>query len=437
MILPTEFKESIITILGDEANDFFEALTEKVKVSGLRCNTSKVEPKELESLLGMSLKPVDWCNTGFTYSSERPSKNPLYQAGLYYLQEPSAMAPVVLLDAKPGDKVLDLCAAPGGKSTQIAAQLQGKGLLVANDASASRSRALVKNLTLCGARNAIILKETPKRLARHFEGYFDKILVDAPCSGEGMFRKDPEAMKAWTANKPEQCVALQEEILRYAAGMLKPGGRLVYSTCTFNLLENEGQIAKFIEKNPNFVVEKSKRLWPHKVVGEGHFVCVLKKNGEVKEGEEVSKSQPLSKLERELFNEFCQGNLKAQIDGHIFSHGLGSAVFATPVYVDLSGLRVARSGWYLGEMKKDRFEPSHAMALGLKADEAQAVYELSPEECGRYLRGESLEVVLPFSNKAWVLMCIAGYPLGWARLVNGRLKNKYPQGWVANSGTIF
>ena len=236
-----------------------------------------------------------WCPDGTLYpDTERPAKSILYHAGLFYIQEPSAMCPVEVLKPEPGHRVLDLCAAPGGKSSQIAGHLQGRGLLVANDASPSRSRALVNNLERMGVTNAVITTELPKKLADRFPQFFDRILIDAPCSGEGMFRRDADAVKAYTANKPAACVAMQQEILRFAAKMLKPGGRLVYSTCTFNTQENEDMICGFLEGHSDFAIvpidhetlgislglkdlPQAGRIFPHRAKGEGHFVALLER----------------------------------------------------------------------------------------------------------------------------------------------------------------
>ena len=297
MDLPEEFVKNIKGLLSDEADMFFSALESDANLGGLSCNLLKLSPSKLEALLDMPLSPVKWCKTGFTYSKDvkRLSKSPLYKAGLYYLQEASAMAPVAVLAPKPGDRVLDLCAAPGGKSVQIAGQLGGEGILVANDASATRSLALVKNLSLCGAANAVITTEQPRRLAERFYEYFDKILIDAPCSGEGMFRRDSNAIKGWTGNKPSACNAMQTDILICGAKMLKPGGRLLYSTCTFNQTENEGTVNSFLKTHPEFNIaginhdllgiskgigfEGAGRIWPHRQNGEGHFLCLLEKGG--------------------------------------------------------------------------------------------------------------------------------------------------------------
>ena len=494
--LPNHFKEKMRNLLKGEADDFFDALTEESKTSGLRFNALKIDPKMLDPanlklsnlprLLDIPLKSVPWCPTGFYYPSNvsnRPSKNPLYNAGLYYLQEPSAMAPVEVLDPQPGDFVLDLCAAPGGKAVQIAGHLQNKGILVANDSSATRCRALVKNLAMCGVRNAVITTEQPQRLANKFSEYFDKILVDAPCSGEGMFRKDPDAIKGWTANKPEKCAAMQQEILHYAAKMLKPGGRLLYSTCTFDPIENEGTVSNFLKTHQEFKVvhinnfepgrpdwideapselSGAARLWTHRLEGEGHFLCLLEKqvdspheknsfqpSDKIKYNMKKSRTLPyphrLSSSTQQLLEDFCQRELtfncffseKNQgIVTAISGKGNNSFIFVVPKEMpDMSGLRIARSGWYLGDIKKERFEPSHAFAMGLASDNAQEVINfcVGDEHCTRYLRGESLDIGAfsdTVKDKAWVLVCVEGFSLGWGRFVNGRLKNKYPQGWI-------
>ncbi|MCL1986418.1 MAG: RsmB/NOP family class I SAM-dependent RNA methyltransferase [Firmicutes bacterium] len=504
MNLPPEFTENMRKLFREfnensqEFDEFIAAITTNVKYSGLRVNSLKIEPIKFVHRFNrliddLKLKPVEWCKTGFYYdSAARPAKNPLYHVGLYYLQEPSAMSAVEMLAPQPHEKILDLCAAPGGKSVQIAGYLQNTGLLVANDASASRNRALVKNLTLCGATNAVILKETPQRLAATFANFFDKILVDAPCSGEGMFRKDSAAISAWTANKPISCANMQAEILHYAAKMLKIGGKLLYSTCTFNKIENEEQISAFLAKNPNFAalditkmgnipenvkfanglppIQAAARLFPHKIKGEGHFLCLLQKLEKFPQEESAkmdnvdnfakfSKSQASKKEQKstklakfqnatnkppKFFEEFCENNLKSPITG--FFTNFGNSLFLTSQDLpNLAGLRVASNGWYLGELKKDRFEPSHAMALALSCENVLYKYDLTDDNCemvNRYLKGESLVFnddklffeeetqVFSHNSKQWLLLCFCGFPIGWGKLVNGRIKNKYPQGWV-------
>ncbi|HWO54177.1 MAG TPA: RsmB/NOP family class I SAM-dependent RNA methyltransferase [Paenibacillus cookii] len=311
--LPAAFQERMKSLLQDQYERFI-ASYDHDPYSGIRVNTLKISVGDLLASSPWQLKPIPWCGTGFyTEPGDRPGKHPYYHAGLYYIQEPSAMAPVELLDVRPGDRVLDLCAAPGGKSTQIAAKLQGEGLLISNDLNQERTKALAKNLELYGVRNGVVLQEHPERIAASFPAFFDKILVDAPCSGEGMFRKDEDMVRQWTEESPDKYAAMQREILKSAANMLKPGGRIVYSTCTFSPEENEAIIAEFLLEQPCFSVapppsglfapgvagwlrghmeesdqipddiweqaEQTSRLWPHLIEGEGHFVAVLQHDG--------------------------------------------------------------------------------------------------------------------------------------------------------------
>ena len=303
--LPTELAARLKEQLGDQGfQDYLACLTESPK-PGLRLNTIKGAATDLADLLPFPLEPVPWAPAGYTYSAEaRPGKLPYYQAGLYYLQEPSAMAPAAALQVKRGERVLDLCAAPGGKTTQLAAALAGTGILVANDNSPKRVKSLIWNLEHWGAINCIILNEEPDRLVPVFRGFFDKILVDAPCSGEGMLRREPKALRSWQAYAGEACRKLQDALLAQAAEMLAPGGWLVYSTCTFNPLENEGAVAAFIEHHPRFrlkplphykgwqpgrVLKDCRQLWPHLTDGEGQFLALLEKKGGGAAGECTAK----------------------------------------------------------------------------------------------------------------------------------------------------
>ncbi|AIQ12413.1 RsmB/NOP family class I SAM-dependent RNA methyltransferase [Paenibacillus durus] len=297
--LPHSFSERMKKLLGREYEAFSETYGE-IPHTGIRVNTLKITADELQRISPYRMDPIPWCSTGFyTTEGARPGKHPYYHAGLYYIQEPSAMAPVELLGVLPGDRVLDLCAAPGGKSTQIAAKLQGQGMLISNDLHPERTKALAKNLELCGARNAVVLNESPERIAAAFPGFFDRILIDAPCSGEGMFRKDEDMVRQWDEHTPAKYAGMQREILRAAALALRPGGTLVYSTCTFSPEENEGSIAEFLAAYPQFSVVPAHgtgsfspgleplpgtaRLWPHKVKGEGHYIAVLRHNGKPEE----------------------------------------------------------------------------------------------------------------------------------------------------------
>lgn len=309
--LPHMFTERMKRLLGEQFESFMQSY-EQSPHAGLRVNTLKISMEQFKEIAPFDLRPIPWCETGFYVPhGVKPGLHPYYHAGLYYIQEPSAMAPVEQLQVQPGDRVLDLCAAPGGKSTQIAAKLQGKGVLVTNDIHAERTKALAKNIELYGVRNAVVLNESPERIAEAFPHYFNKVLIDAPCSGEGMFRKDEDMVKSWEHHSVEKCVLMQRDILETAAQLLAPGGTIVYSTCTFAPEENEAMIAAFLKQNRDFtvvniadtagfapgrpdwvremlpaqaeeteeVLEQTRgtaRLWPHLLEGEGHYVAVLK-----------------------------------------------------------------------------------------------------------------------------------------------------------------
>ncbi|MCL2841486.1 MAG: RsmB/NOP family class I SAM-dependent RNA methyltransferase [Defluviitaleaceae bacterium] len=439
--LPEIFVERMKGLLnGSDFHAFIQSYIEP-SLRGLRWNLLKTTPSGGGDV-------IPWCKSGFIFPSDtRPAKSISYHAGLFYIQEPSAMCPAEVLKPKPGDRVLDICAAPGGKSVQIAGHLQGEGVLISNDASASRSRALVKNLERAGVTNAIVTTELPKKLAERFPEYFDCILVDAPCSGEGMFRRDEDLVKAYTANKPEACVLMQREILYFAAMMLKSGGRLVYSTCTFNTMENEDVMIDFLDKHDDFELisinhdelgikaglnglNSVGRIWPHHASGEGHFVALLQKKGTTSIEPHVHLST--SPQVPQGFFDFCRDFLQYDFPREkLVLHGTN--VYLQPEKIDLRGLRIARSGWHLGECAKGRFIPSQALAMGLRKAEAKFTINLSHEDAIRYLRGESLA----FSShtdksKSWVLVCYNDFPLGWAKLVQGRLKNNLPTGWVTS-----
>ncbi|UPK46056.1 RsmB/NOP family class I SAM-dependent RNA methyltransferase [Paenibacillus pabuli] len=324
--LPSIFAERMKSLLGDEFEQFMKSY-EQSPHAGLRVNTLKISLEQFKEIAPFDMRPIPWCGTGFYVPhGVKPGLHPYYHAGLYYIQEPSAMAPVELLNVKPGERVLDLCAAPGGKTTQIAAKLQGKGVLVTNDIHAERTKALAKNVELYGVRNAVVLNESPERIASAFPHYFDKVLIDAPCSGEGMFRKDEDMVKSWENHSVEKCVLMQRDILETAAKLLAPGGTIVYSTCTFAPEENEAMIAEFLNINPDFVVNDipesagfapgrpewvrqmlpetaqktesvldqtrgTARLWPHLLEGEGHYVAVLQHRAESLSEEDGSQEQ--------------------------------------------------------------------------------------------------------------------------------------------------
>ncbi|MWC28931.1 RsmB/NOP family class I SAM-dependent RNA methyltransferase [Paenibacillus sp. MMS18-CY102] len=581
--LPTVFVEQMKRLLGEQIDDFMGSY-DAPRLYGLRMNSLKVGEAQWAKLSPWRLRPIPWCSTGSYYNGDdRPGKHPYYHAGLYYIQEPSAMAPVELLDVQPGHRVLDLCAAPGGKSTQIAAKLQGTGILVSNDNAAERTKALAKNIELAGVRNAVVLNEEPASLVPVFDGWFDRILVDAPCSGEGMFRKDESMIAAWERHSVERCSIMQRDILRDATAMLAPGGLLVYSTCTFSPAENEAQIAAILAANdeleavpvrlaPGFVPGRPEwgrtagagvrtepgdesgtaigaqagqaagigsnaaeeadgwaacgmvRLWPHLLDGEGHFAAVIRRRSaqegaaqavqhdghagamhargegpgsrgnsqalaaatEPQHRERGSKrsgrgseepklrarganakgaasggkrgEQPQSRTGsgkggrggsataaaidpatswREFANEHLAG--AENWSGTIVA--FGARVYLQPSGMpSLDGLRVVRAGWYLGDAGAYRFEPSQALAMGLKASEAKLSWHAPVDDPAilRYLKGETLHldpealtVAIPADTlvKGYTLVCVDGYPLGWGKYASGMLKNELPAGW--------
>lgn len=453
MKLPESFLESMKGYLKDSYEDFLDSY-EQEDSCGIRFNPLKIEKEDFESRVDILGEEIPWCSSGFYYDGRKhqPAKHPYYHAGLYYLQEPSAMLPASLLPVKPGDFVLDLCAAPGGKSTQIAGKLQGEGLLVSNDISVSRARALVKNLEMAGASNAVVTSDTPEKLSKAFPEFFDKILVDAPCSGEGMFRKNPQMAKDYFERGPFYYAKLQREILKDAVVMLKPGGYLLYSTCTFSPEEDEAMVAFLLEEYPEFKVVDSfsfegrdyghpewiksdkkeisnaYRMWPYKIKGEGHFAVLLQKQMNKDEGLFRPSVQKKScKLSRQA-QEFLQDAVKKSWDEGIFEEISGKLYWVPKQLPEIRKVRIVRSGLYLGESKKNRFEPSQALAMALKKEEYGNIIDLSidDERVIKYLKCETIDLE---GKDGIVLICVDGYPLGWGKLNKGRLKNKYAAAW--------
>ncbi|MBC8079681.1 MAG: RsmF rRNA methyltransferase first C-terminal domain-containing protein [Gorillibacterium sp.] len=449
--LPDAFISRMRIQLGAEADSFFASFEEK-RTLGIRRNPLKID--ELSPLwtslhTDYGLEPVPWCPTGFYYQGEaRPGKSPYHAAGLYYIQEPSAMSAVELLNPLPGDIVLDLAAAPGGKSTQIAGKLQGKGLLIANETHAGRAKILSENIERLGVRNAVVTQMKPDNLAKKFPLFFDKIMLDAPCSGEGMFRKDPAAVEEWKGDMPTFCSARQAEILDQAAPMLKPGGTLGYSTCTFNQEENEDTVEAFLKRNPEFEWVQAERIWPHIERGEGHFVAILRKRFVEEVTDTITvRATPLStprkrdlgKSNAEIAWEQFLAFSKIELPG--FKPGLGEPIlFGEHLYwlphsagssfssSHLEGVRTFRPGLHVAELKKNRIEPTHALALALHDSEVRQSIDLEarPTEVTAYLRGDTLEIQPHYSG--WCLVTLSGHPLGFGKASEGQLKNHYPKG---------
>ncbi len=480
-LLPAAFAERMRALLGDEEyDDYIKSFEEEWK-PGLRANTLKISPESLKKLLPWDLEPVPWVPAGFYYDGgqDRPSKHPAYYAGLYYLQEPSAMTPGEMLPVEPGDRVLDLCAAPGGKSTQLGARLEGKGMLLANDVSTSRARALLKNLELAGVPNICVTGETPERLAEAFPEFFDKILVDAPCSGEGMFRRDDEMVKDWAARGPAYYAPLQRQILAEAVKLLRPGGYLLYSTCTFSEDEDEGTVKETLKRFPelelipldigrvpgacgSFGLSGCMRLFPHKIKGEGHFLALMRKGGgearqEAREDRNVqgkaakAGNAPSADIRCvRAASGSARGRRTAQAPDDLaeLTAFLGQLQIPIPqerllvrpegVYLlpegisKLPSLRFLRTGLLLGELKRGRFEPSQALAMALKKEHFSPCVDLSMEDerVIRYLKGETLTLKSGEGPvEGWCLVCAGGFPLGWAKGNKTTLKNKYYPGW--------
>ena len=475
MNLPIEFEKKMKAFLGNEWDDFLYSYDNN-RFQALRFNTLKVQSQEermriLKTLKISSEKKVSWANEAYYFDENvRPGKHPYHEMGLYYIQEPSAMSAAALLAPKPGMRVLDLCAAPGGKSTQLATYLGDSGLLVSNEINTQRSRILSQNIERMGIKNAIVTNEDSFVLASHFPGFFNAIQVDAPCSGEGMFRKLPEAIEQWSMENVAICAARQKEILDNAAVMLKPGGTIVYSTCTFSKEENEDVIEYFLERHPDFTLEEMERFWPHKVDGEGHFVAKLVRRGSVNEfgadydvcedscnkvedtGLKVDRktkknknsknrkneTKPaLTKENMKLLSEFLDETISEDVAAWIKNSRLvmfGEQLYRLPdMEVDIKGLKVQRAGLHIGEFKKQRFEPSHSLALALKLNDAKNLVKLTcdnPQTIG-FFNGQS--VVLSDEQtaeckKGWALVCVDGYTAGWGKVNGTQVKNHYPKG---------
>lgn len=471
--LPPAFLVRMQDLLGEEYDAFLESYENK-RTYGLRINTRKISQEEFEKICPFPVRKIPWAEGGYFYDEDvRPSLSPLYRAGLYYLQDPGAMVPASLLPVNPGDKVLDLCAAPGGKATALSAALGNKGLLVANDISATRVKALLRNLELFGGANTLILNEDPENLPACFEGYFDKILLDAPCSGEGMFRKDDSLARDWTPEKSDALVKIQRRLLKTAVRMLRPGGLLLYSTCTFSEEEDEGAVRELLDscKEMHLIapkqyegfsqgvgpgMENCVRIYPHKMDSEGQFAALFqkdalpveesdanterskrsgKKDRKTKSGGKKTSGDPL----RDVESFFAEIGLKSIGGKALQKESIeirNEKVYYVPTEVpDVRGLKFIRNGLYLGDLKKNRFEPSQPFALSLSPGDVSSFISL-PESDPRlkdYLSGAPISIAEAETTctKGWTVLCAAGHPLAFGKLVNGQLKNKYPAGWRA------
>lgn len=483
--LPEAFLKRMKELLGEEFPAFLESY-EAERVQGLRWNPLKGEPSSLALRYGkrFGLSPVSWCAEGNYYDQKtRPGKHALHEAGIYYIQEPSAMAVTVLLDPQPGERILDLCAAPGGKTTHIAGRMRNQGLLVSNEIHPARAKILSRNVERMGIGNCVVTNEDSGRLRLYFPEFFDRIVVDAPCSGEGMFRKEEEAVRQWSEDHVKMCAARQREILEDAASMLKPGGTMVYSTCTFAPEENEGTILAFLKSHDDFYLEEREcpkglmaavpqwaffgadkeddserdlagengiekyhlerafRIMPHKTEGEGHFMAVLrrKEDGMGFSGKRSLPAYMDLKKEKDVLKELHRFLEETLTEPEVLKKRKEYLRFGDQLYllppqmVSLKGLKVLRPGLHIGTIKKNRFEPSHALALWLFPEDAKVQKEVEPDgtEAVKYLKGETLTGDTGMSapcEKGWVLICTGNVSLGWGKMAAGTIKNHYPKG---------
>ena len=432
---PAAFLENMRAQLGEEADLFFSALEEPY-AAALRLNPFRAGAEEAAAPFCDGAVP--WCPDGrYVAPDARPGLSPLHAAGAYYIQEASAMAPAMALNAQPGELALDLCAAPGGKSGQIAAALAGRGALVANEPDAGRARILSATLERLGVGNALVTNAWPHELAARFPEAFDAILVDAPCSGEGMFRREPASRLKWHEASPAGCAARHAGILDQAALMLRPGGRLVYSTCTFNRAENEETVAAFLDRHPDFSPQPFAlngigasrdgclRVWPHRTRGDGQFMALLRRAGEPEPPASCRPARPARDILARL------DELQAVAPGweaHTEAPRLiarGDVLCALPgALPDPGGLRILRCGLHLCRLGRNYIEPDHALAMALRPDEAAASAEFDEETSLRLLTGETAAC----DGRGWTLITHRGMPLGWGKASGGSLKNHIPKG---------
>lgn len=471
---PAEFLAKMKQLLGAEYDEFAATFAQPPHV-GLRVNTLKIAPGDFNTMSPFALKPAgDYAPAGFLLDdASKPGGHPYHAAGLYYLQEPSAMAVAQLVDPQPGEWVLDMAAAPGGKSTHLAALMQDSGLLVANDMDAKRANILAENMERWGARHALITNAHPEQLAQQFGPVFDRVLVDAPCSGEGMFRRIGSAKDAknakveWSQEQVLACARRQTAVLATAAQLVKPGGRLVYATCTFAPEENESSIARFLAAHPDFKLiepprfagfdrgrpswaadglpreglEKCVRLWPHRFPGEGHFVAVMQHTG-TKKPDRFAKPvrfQPPKSTELKVWREFARATLRGEWPEERMLLKNGRLYLLPPDAMETGRLKLVRYGLLLGEVRPNYFKPAHALALALKPDEVVTAVNFPADapEITAYLSGHPVSIEncqLTIDNfqspitDNWLPITISGFPLGWAKAGGGQLKNHYPRG---------
>lgn len=424
MKLPDAYITRMKHSLGDGFPAYLSAMNEPPARS-LRVNTLKISPEDLLTLLPVACSPNDISEDCFRVPDElSPGKDPLHIAGLYYMQEASAQMPVHLLDIRPGERVLDLCAAPGGKSGQIAAALQHKGLLISNEIVPSRATVLRRTLERLGVRNAIITNAHPTSVCDVLSGFCDAVLVDAPCSGEGMFRKEPDAVWDWSLEHVTSCAIRQREILKSAAGAVRPGGRLVYSTCTFSAEENEDNARWFCRTFPDFSLVQEIRCYPHTCAGEGQYAALFVKNGSNTRQHTAitSRSDKIDAYRafaKDTFIEVPHGSLRLLPDGRVF-------ILPDELPEGIDKLRILCSGVEAGEVKNGRFIPVHALFLAYSKEMFRLYEEPSEPVLRAFLAGEQISSCR--SESGYIAVGCNGFPLGFGKLSDGQIKNHFPKG---------
>lgn len=423
MNLPEKFLKRMRERLGKDYPAFL-ASYERPPYKALRVNTLKVSLEDFLDIAPFRLgERTDWEENGFYIEEEKAGAFAEHFAGLYYLQEPSAMCVGELTAACPKGRVLDLCAAPGGKTTQVAAQMKGDGILISNEIDAGRAKILSQNVERMGIRNCAVTNASPFQLAEKFPAYFDLVLADAPCSGEGMFKKEPEAIPHWSENNVSLCAARQREILDCAAEMVAGGGEIVYSTCTFSEEEDEEQVRAFLRRHPDFVLERERKLYPHEFKGEGHYCARLRRVG----GERTSaKPYPVKRnaIANRAFAEFAKDFFVSPPQGEITTLDDGR-MYLVPAGMPALGLRTLRLGVELGEFDGKLFKPAHALAVSMKREECGRFLSLSRDGAEKYLRGETITSEI---GNGWCVVGCSDYPLGLGKAVNGAIKNHLPKG---------
>ena len=404
--------------LGSGFDEFVKSYSRPPE-RGIRVNTLKISAENFKKISPFLLEPVEWEKNGFYVCADGLGRTVYHAQGLYYVQEPSAMCAAPKLEVRGGERVLDMCSAPGGKGTQLAQEMCGEGIIFLNEINFSRAKILSSNVERLGIKNAVVTCAPPEKLAENFVQYFDKILVDAPCSGEGMFKKEEAAIPEWSLENVKICAARQAEILENAYKMLCGGGRMVYSTCTFAPAEDEKQIEEFVKKHDCRLIEMQK-LYPHIIRGEGHFYAVIEKTDGGRR-DDLKPVLPSKDRRISLYREWERQNLNTSFKNLCF---VGDTLYSLPDGMPKVPLQTLRAGVRLAEVT-ERVEPSHSLAMCLKAEEVQCV-EVDEGTAINYLRGMTFSC--PESFKGWKLVTYKNYPLGWCKCTGGTAKNHLPKG---------